>query len=428
MKSEEHLSDHLSDINTHIACSYLQQFSNENNQTQQLKLLLEHESQIQENLVHLINLTKSPNEDIAKPAKKTLNDYGFALNSMVYCLLSDCSDASSYQRVTYEPHWKLNDLLTVLFNVGAQPLGDPQIFSSPLALACLYCDVSVVRLVVERIKHVLSKKAGVALESAAPVLTTSNKHLLENNPHKIQVNPYLPDYMIFSHQAHNDFHHILTDALITCCFHQNKEASDLDQIDAIATYLIAQGASVNGRADILRATNRSPMLCAAQNGLKSVYQRLYDNEANPTATNYAARTPLHEAVDFAIKNNHSRSFPKTYRLQFVEYLLKLGATVNAQDSHGITPLHIAATAFDKKLCALLLRYGATPNIVDDKKQTPLDLIKDQMEHHPPLLLYGYESSRDKLLAKRAKNFAAIKAMLSQAINKPGVYSKQVFFI
>lgn len=74
---------------------------------------------------------------------------------------------------------------------------------------------------------------------------------------------------------------------------------------------------------------------------------------------YINRTLLHCAAE----TNASR---------VAEYLLKLGADPNCQDSDANTPLHLTAESNGSDVAKLLLDYGADPNIVDnDWKRTPL---------------------------------------------------------
>jgi hypothetical protein len=59
-------------------------------------------------------------------------------------------------------------------------------------------------------------------------------------------------------------------------------------------------------------------------------------------------------------------------LDMVRMLIEAGAPVNAPDSGGRTPLHIAATlGGDPKLIRLLIARGADVNAVDDRQWTPL---------------------------------------------------------
>jgi ankyrin repeat protein len=48
-----------------------------------------------------------------------------------------------------------------------------------------------------------------------------------------------------------------------------------------------------------------------------------------------------------------------------------GVEVNAKDDMGRTPLHVAARAGCREICALLLEHGADANIRDVRRQTPL---------------------------------------------------------
>ncbi len=55
----------------------------------------------------------------------------------------------------------------------------------------------------------------------------------------------------------------------------------------------------------------------------------------------------------------------------VEYLLSVGADVNAQDKGGLIPLHNASSYGHVDVAALLIRHGTAVNAVDKWGYTPL---------------------------------------------------------
>lgn len=57
-------------------------------------------------------------------------------------------------------------------------------------------------------------------------------------------------------------------------------------------------------------------------------------------------------------------------------LLEAGADVNASDSRGYTPLHLAAENGQTVLVELYLEYGANPDAQLDDGRTPLDIARE----------------------------------------------------
>mmetsp|Transcript_16582 Transcript_16582/g.31331 ORF Transcript_16582/g.31331 Transcript_16582/m.31331 type:complete len:210 (+) Transcript_16582:798-1427(+) len=88
----------------------------------------------------------------------------------------------------------------------------------------------------------------------------------------------------------------------------------------------------------------------------------------PDSSPFGAETsPLHHAAGCASK-------------EALEWLLKKGVDVNAEDVHGTTPLHWAARSGCEATLNILLENGAVVNKVDNRGATALDLYS--AEHHP----------------------------------------------
>jgi len=66
----------------------------------------------------------------------------------------------------------------------------------------------------------------------------------------------------------------------------------------------------------------------------------------------------------------------------IPYLIAWGADVNAQDSKGTTPLHLAVKAADKLKSTRTVRHllikGANREAIDNFGKTPLDIVNEEI--------------------------------------------------
>ncbi|PKA59637.1 Acyl-CoA-binding domain-containing protein 2 [Apostasia shenzhenica] len=85
-----------------------------------------------------------------------------------------------------------------------------------------------------------------------------------------------------------------------------------------------------------------------------------ENGASVNARDSEGRTPLHWAVD----RGH---------LEVVELLLRRNADANAKDNESQTPLHYAAICERKAMAELLVKHGADPEVKDEDGSSPADL-------------------------------------------------------
>ena len=109
----------------------------------------------------------------------------------------------------------------------------------------------------------------------------------------------------------------------------------------------------------------TPLHWAARNGHKDVVEVLLANGAGVNAKDSSGFTPLHMAASTrwvgAVQGHKD----------VVEVLLANGADVNAKDSSGFTPLHMAARNGRKDLVELLLVHNANVDAQDNDGQTSL---------------------------------------------------------
>ncbi|XP_077050666.1 relA-associated inhibitor [Siphateles boraxobius] len=105
----------------------------------------------------------------------------------------------------------------------------------------------------------------------------------------------------------------------------------------------------------LRRAHLSPlvlMLDGSLVGELETVQRAAQEMSDPSQSNDEGITALHNAIC----GGHS---------QVVEFLVRIGASVSAPDSHGWTPLHCAASCNERKMCEFLVRNGAAVMAVTD---------------------------------------------------------------
>ncbi|XP_047450936.1 relA-associated inhibitor [Mugil cephalus] len=87
------------------------------------------------------------------------------------------------------------------------------------------------------------------------------------------------------------------------------------------------------------------LLDGALVGELETVQRAVQEMTDPSQPNDEGITGLHNAI---CGGHH----------QVVDFLVRIGVNVSAQDSHGWTPLHCAASCNDRNLCEFLVRSGA----------------------------------------------------------------------
>lgn len=71
------------------------------------------------------------------------------------------------------------------------------------------------------------------------------------------------------------------------------------------------------------------------------------------------------------------------KAKIVQELLNSGADINALDSRGKTPLHLAVSAKTTEVVKVLLKRGADPDIIDEKVHEGPSNGKTLEEFFPP---------------------------------------------
>ena len=105
-------------------------------------------------------------------------------------------------------------------------------------------------------------------------------------------------------------------------------------------------------------TDRTALLCAAEEGHTPVVKALIEAGADVDKKAYCGQTPLHVAA-------------VTGHAPVITELIKAGADVNATDEDGLVPLHYAVDGRDEDCVAVLLAHGADVHKADDEGMTPM---------------------------------------------------------
>ncbi len=138
----------------------------------------------------------------------------------------------------------------------------------------------------------------------------------------------------------------------------SDEAASLGMVDALRAYLegdpaLATSFALDGYTLLHRAAWFGRDECCAL---------LIDYGADLGAI--SRNDAEHDALHAAVGGRHAST---------VSLLLDRGANIAAVESHGYTPLHLAAVMGNDEIVAILLDRGASPTALADDNRTPGDL-------------------------------------------------------
>lgn len=136
----------------------------------------------------------------------------------------------------------------------------------------------------------------------------------------------------------------------------------------IIEQLIKAGADPNRYVPVTKSERPLGYALSAHN--LDAARALLRNGADPSLVDpNGGWTPLMELMGVPNEPNPQAWF------DFAVSLVKAGANVQANESHGLTALHLAAMGNRKQAIDLLLAHGANPNARDNRNRTALDCAR-----------------------------------------------------
>jgi len=151
---------------------------------------------------------------------------------------------------------------------------------------------------------------------------------------------------------------------------------NIDQCRDVNGYTPSHYAAIAGKIDVLRFMVKSdihlcndkevtPLHRAIEWNQMPVFEYLVEHQQDMSKPNFeyvdhTGKTCLHWAAKFG-------------HINFVEYLVKRGAKINAQDYEGNTPLHIAAIHNQIAVVSCLLQRNVRLDMINSKEQTAITL-------------------------------------------------------
>jgi len=108
---------------------------------------------------------------------------------------------------------------------------------------------------------------------------------------------------------------------------------------------------------------------------RSMMAFLISHQAKLEAVNRAGETPLHRVATKGFNGSNAVEAAATW----LQPLITNRANINARDTNGRTPLHLAAQAKNVPVMEALIHYGAKVNARDSAGKTPLHLAVEDID-------------------------------------------------
>ena len=152
-------------------------------------------------------------------------------------------------------------------------------------------------------------------------------------------------------------------------FYDIFSASALDDDERVRTVLAEDPSAVDAR----HSDRTTPLHWAAAAGAPACAKTLLANGADPNALNSGKKTPLHKAAAPLDAVPIEWTYPPIDKV--IAVLAEHGASINAQDDKGRTPLHLATYGGYKDAAEQLMALGADTTIRNKRGKNALEVAR-----------------------------------------------------
>ncbi|MFT4555700.1 MAG: ankyrin repeat protein [Planctomycetaceae bacterium] len=135
------------------------------------------------------------------------------------------------------------------------------------------------------------------------------------------------------------------------------------------------GANVNARLNkgtggraVLNKRGATPFLLAAKTADIPFMKLLLELGADPTIPNSEGSMPIMAAAGIGVRAVGEEAGTEPEVLEAIDFLMKLGADINAKDDNGETAMHGAAYRNFPRVVASLAKHGADPAVWNQKNK------------------------------------------------------------
>lgn len=153
-----------------------------------------------------------------------------------------------------------------------------------------------------------------------------------------------------------------------------RGSGNLTSLDFVQK-LVAAGADVNARLNkgsggraVLNKRGATPFLLAAKTADLRFMKVLLQLGADPAIPNSEGCTPVMAAAGIGVRAVGEEAGTEEEVLETIDFLVELGANVNAKDSNGETAMHGAAYRNYPRVVLALSEHGADPAVWNQKNR------------------------------------------------------------